>query len=163
MKIALDFDGTFTEDPYFWNEFVDRAPARGHEVFIVTARDELNDGINWARLHMSGPPCRVIFCDGRPKRKIAIGIDVWIDDNPYGIIGATSFSSPTELAAWRRQDIYRGSKLPVTGESRGFAKETDDGRAHEAHGQVVNGRNGSLEGSEAGYVQRRRRSPWGTG
>lgn len=135
MKIALDFDGTFTADPYLWRDFIGSAIGFGHEVRIVTARDEHNDGINWKRVGCTMAPCPVIFCDGRAKRKVVreqgFAVDVWIDDNPYGVIASTSFAGPETLLAWRQQDEYRGSTLPPTGESRGFAERAkENGTAH---------------------------------
>lgn len=132
MNIALDFDGTFTADPSLWLDFINRANLfGGHRVYIVTARDGENDGINWSRVGLMDQPCEVIWCDGRPKREVTklagVHIDIWIDDNPAAIIMKhTSFSTPEGLAAWRRTDEYRGSTLPITGASRGFE---DSGRA----------------------------------
>lgn len=135
MKIALDFDGTFTAAPLFWWMFVEDAIHKGHDVRIVTARDERNDGIDWGLIDHTGrgrQPCPVIFCDGRIKRTVCRDIigwepDIWIDDNPAAILFATSFTSPLQLAAWRATDEYRGSKLPITGESRGFAGRPQEG------------------------------------
>lgn len=133
MKIALDFDGTYTADPDFWHEFINEALVNGHHVWIVTARDEENDGINWSKVGLKHAPCPVVFCDGCPKRQITrelgIEIDVWIDDNPYGIVAkGASFSTPDALGDWRMTDKYRGSKLPITGESRGFDTEANRDR-----------------------------------
>lgn len=141
MRIALDFDGTYTAAPHFWEDFIRKAEVSGHLVWIVTARDEDNDGIDWSKVGAARAPCTVIFCDGRPKRQIVrelgIEIDIWIDDNPAGIVvKGASFAEPEGLAAWRAKDQYRGSKLPITGESRGFADRqqstegnaSDDGR-----------------------------------
>lgn len=142
MKIALDFDQTFTLSPRFWLGFLRDAIARGHEVRIVTARDEHNDGINWAlfggRYGTHFPyvaPCRVIWCDGRTKRTVCKELgwepDIWIDDNPAGIIFPTSFKDRESLAAWRGTDEYRGSTKPVTGESRGFdERDALDAKQH---------------------------------
>lgn len=129
MKIALDFDETFTLDPTMWLYFIDEAVTAGHTVYIVTARDEFNDGINWLKVGLGEAPCEVIWCDGCPKRELTRGlglkIDVWIDDNPAGIILPTSFTHEDQLAAWRHTDKYRGSKLPITGASRGFEHAAD--------------------------------------
>lgn len=38
MLIALDYDGTYTEDPDLWNEFISKAKERGHDVKILTMR-----------------------------------------------------------------------------------------------------------------------------
>lgn len=123
MKIALDFDETFTRDPALWLKFISMA-RYSHNICIVTARDEDNDGIHWGHVNlgMDGPPCPVIWCDGRPKRSICRAMgwepDVWIDNNPYGITNL-SVMDEASLLAWRKQDKYRGSKLPIHGRSRG--------------------------------------------
>lgn len=146
MRIALDFDGTFTLDPGFWYSFVRKAQTIGHQVWIVTARDEINDGIAWrkvmadARPPLPPCPCEIIFCDGRTKRKVTrelgIEIDVWIDDNPAGIILPSSFKDRESLAAWRATDEYRGSTLPIHGESRGF-EEKENVAANRPEGAKV--------------------------
>jgi hypothetical protein len=86
MKIALDYDDTYTQDPLLWNWFVQQAQDRGHEVFCVTARDEKNlDDVTFT-LGRLLPPGHVIACGHKPKRgvtqSLGIKIDVWIDDMP---------------------------------------------------------------------------------
>lgn len=142
MNIALDFDKTFTLAPLLWTKFIRAFEQAGHKVFIVTARDEHNDGINWCAAYGGFPnqvnPTRepVIWCDGCPKTIIVaergIEIDVWIDDNPATIYGPTALAvhpdGPALLKEWREQDNFRGASVEPTGESRGFAyKETING------------------------------------
>ena len=55
MKIALDYDGTFTEDSGLWCRFIDEATVN-HQVYLVTYRgidtpinyihDEIDAAIN---------------------------------------------------------------------------------------------------------------------
>jgi hypothetical protein len=76
MKIALDFDNTFTADPELWTHFINMARTRGHEVKIVTSRFPGNP-----------PPIQgieVIHCSFTAKRK-HYPADVWIDDDPKHI------------------------------------------------------------------------------
>ena len=78
MKIALDYDGTFTEDPVLWKKFVALAESRGHEVICVTMRYP----------HEPVPvevPCRVIYTS-RKAKAIAVNMDVWIDDSPRWLL-----------------------------------------------------------------------------
>lgn len=115
MKIALDFDETYTRDPSLWRSLIFHAQDRHHEVFVVTARCETKDGIHPDWL----PPCPVIFCDGRPKREVTrergIQIDVWIDDDPYSLIHGSQHS-PEVLREWREKDIF--GHPDATGEGR---------------------------------------------
>lgn len=88
MKIALDFDETYTRDPPFWDQFIDNAIARGHEIRIVTFR-------HWymtdAALEYLSQKIRVMFTDATQKRNYCNRIgwlpDIWIDDSPEFIVG----------------------------------------------------------------------------
>lgn len=128
-KIALDFDQTFTTDPFAWANFIRNFVYLGHDVRIVTARDGINDGIKWRKFGMSTPPAEIIWCDGRPKREVCRAEgwepDIWIDDNPAGIVFASSFKDEETLAAWRSQDEYRASTQPIHGRSRGLDYKKD--------------------------------------
>lgn len=84
MRIALDYDNTFTGDPVLWWSFVTAATDRGHEVRIVTARARTNNIDD----QVSGIP--VIYCDGAAKRLFCQTValwnpDIWIDDKPEAI------------------------------------------------------------------------------
>jgi hypothetical protein len=92
MNISLDFDDTYTRDPYMWDKFIELAHSVGHKVYCVTARcdeyhperDEVYETIG----KLIGKE-RCIFTCGRAKRpetyKHKISIDVWIDDMPDAI------------------------------------------------------------------------------
>lgn len=79
MLISLDYDGTFTEDPELWSDFVMAAKNRGHDVICVTARNEANHKV-------TDFPGTVVYTNGAPKRSFAWDaghlVDVWIDDMP---------------------------------------------------------------------------------
>lgn len=111
MKIALDFDGTFTADPSFWLDFISKAEKEGHEVRIVTMRCEIKDGINWAHMGWA-PPCAVMWCDGEPKRDFCKAAgwvpDIWIDDDPYSLVNGSKWRhNDPNLVEWRKTDEYR--------------------------------------------------------
>lgn len=84
MNIAIDYDGTWTADPFLFNALVGLARHRGHECFIVTGRKESDRPSVIAGEIISG--LRVICCNGRMKeevcRELGIKIDIWIDDMP---------------------------------------------------------------------------------
>lgn len=103
MKIALDYDGTYTLDPEVWDEFCDMMIDNGHEVYIVTARefeqDNIDDVLN------TDYEIPIIYCDGVAKKWFChhkgLDIDVWIDDKPQGIIDNGPLTRD-QIAEWRR-------------------------------------------------------------
>lgn len=84
MNIAIDYDGTWSADPFLFNAFVGLARHRGHECYIVTGRKESEAPSALAGEIISG--IQVICCNGRMKedvcREQGIKIDIWIDDMP---------------------------------------------------------------------------------
>jgi hypothetical protein len=124
MKIALDFDKTFSAHPRLWMDFIKRANSFGVSVTIVTIRDEEHDGINWKSVGLTKAPVPVIWCDGFPKKEFCrvLGqeFDVWIDDDPNGIINGSSLKDPLLLKAWREKDQHRNSKHPPSGHSKWY-------------------------------------------
>lgn len=87
MNIALDFDGTFTEDPLLWSLFIAQALQNKHTVMIVTMRYEhevnrpLKDLANTIPVIFTGRLAKKLFMKNK-----GIDIDVWIDDNPHFIL-----------------------------------------------------------------------------
>src|SRR5688572_19005901 len=107
MKIALDYDKTFTLDPEAWLAFVDFMRGRGHDVRIVTARDDRFDRtLPLLRLEQAG--LVVIYTRGIGKdwflRHFGLGFypDVWVDDKPVNILN-NSATAPEDLAKWREE------------------------------------------------------------
>ncbi|CAN7331125.1 hypothetical protein LJR084_001943 [Variovorax sp. LjRoot84] len=88
MLIALDYDGTYTADPDLWIGFISAARARGHQVWLVTMRDEFEA----ADVHrqLLGKVDRIVFTGRRAKLPFlqARGIKphIWIDDMPHWIL-----------------------------------------------------------------------------
>ena len=93
LKIALDFDRTFTSDIDFWRFFVHMAARRGHSVLCVTgrtdtpeSRQELTTLFGVSALSRLTD---LVFCDHAPKRQAALAaghtVDIWIDDLPEGV------------------------------------------------------------------------------
>lgn len=83
MKVALDYDSTYTLDPELWNKFIDMLQLRDHEVMVVTYRDEdlpIDHEL----------PIPIYYTAFHAKRNFmeekGIHIDVWIDDWPEGIL-----------------------------------------------------------------------------
>lgn len=83
MRIALDYDDTFTRDEHLWRLFVEAATSRGHSVTFVTSRAD--DGHNQdieADAQLLG--LRIVYTAGEPKSE-HFTADVWIDDMPIAI------------------------------------------------------------------------------
>lgn len=79
MRIALDHDGTYSEDPALWDEFIKLAVQRGHEIVMVTMRyptEPIEDA----------PPIEIIYTSRKAKADF-YQADVWIDDSPHWIYG----------------------------------------------------------------------------
>lgn len=110
MRIALDFDNTFTLDPNLWYCFIDDVLDRGGSVTIVTVRHPYWDAHPLLdELQKVG--IVVIFTDGRAKKdfcaELGLEFDVWIDDRPQTILENSTWkhSSP-DLRKWR-EDNYK--------------------------------------------------------
>lgn len=84
MNIAIDYDGTFSEDPLLFTAFIALARYQGHECYIVTGRKESEAPSALAGEIPAG--IQVICCNGRLKEEVCrergIKIGVWIDDMP---------------------------------------------------------------------------------
>ena len=86
MKLALDYDETFTEDPIFWKGVIELAKQRMHSVTFVTFRSNpkgssYNDDI-YSDANELGVD--VVFTSGEQKAG-HFDADVWIDDMPVVI------------------------------------------------------------------------------
>lgn len=82
MIIALDWDGTYTEDRELWNAFIHLAESRGHTIIIDTLRHEHEV--------CDDPPVKVYYTGHQGKAeylaKKGIKPNIWIDDNPVRIL-----------------------------------------------------------------------------
>lgn len=105
MKIALDYDRTWTADPEFWEDFMNLVDNYGHEVRIVTARSKEHDNIDH-----KVPLCEVIYCDGVAKKFYCHHTadwnpDIWIDDKPENITQNGPLTRD-QLKQWRDSPEY---------------------------------------------------------
>lgn len=86
MIIALDYDGTYTNDPEAWIKFIELFLTAGHEVICVTMRtpDEVTDMCSILKDIIP-----IIPTSRASKEKFLLKFnikpDVWIDDNPFWI------------------------------------------------------------------------------
>lgn len=101
MKIALDFDGTFTEEPDLWVDFIRAFQSKGHKIYIVTFRSPHQRHEAMDYLNVLG--VRTIFTDRTPKKKYCdkhgIKIDIWIDDQPELIVNESDWTIE-DVKAW---------------------------------------------------------------
>lgn len=76
IVLAIDYDGTWTRDPVFFREMVERAKAKGHTCVLVTGRsDEAQWGAEVRR--EIGDLMPILFCANKWKRPI---LDAWLVD-----------------------------------------------------------------------------------
>jgi hypothetical protein len=86
MRIAIDYDGTYTADPPLWDDFIHKAKAAGHSVWIITCRrgteEERHDiQVEGAYTIFTNLMAKRLFCESRQLK-----IDIWIDDDPACIL-----------------------------------------------------------------------------
>lgn len=104
MKIALDYDNTYTADRAFWMLFIVTAKNAGHQIFIITARSATRDVNDELRELADLLP--VYYCDGVAKRWWCMHfgpgkVDIWIDDKPDNILHNSAFPF-SDLQEWRK-------------------------------------------------------------
>jgi len=89
MKIALDYDDTYTKDPEYWDQLIFIAEEYGHEIFVITNRQGISDEDDEV-FNVPIDSSNVVFTGGKAKKEFAedlgIKIDVWIDDEPEYIL-----------------------------------------------------------------------------
>lgn len=99
MNIAIDYDGTITNDPDTFEKVIKNFRDAGHKVYIVTQRyvSELfyQEGDRPAITHKWDKLVDGIYATGRMGKKAwmsectDIQIDVWMDDTPLSILKDT--------------------------------------------------------------------------
>lgn len=77
LKIALDYDGTYTADPVLFDLFVEAAHQLGHQVTIVTMR--------YPHEEIRHAPCEVVYTSRKAKSTV-FQADIWIDDKPHWLL-----------------------------------------------------------------------------
>ena len=84
MKIALDFDETYTEDPDLWAAFVTKCKTRKHTVTFVTYRPYNGDNAD-IEYEAECLGIYIVYTAGKQKQH-CFDADVWIDDSPETIV-----------------------------------------------------------------------------
>jgi hypothetical protein len=118
MRIALDYDQTYTADPLFWDTFIKGCSIRGHDVRIVTVRDERHD--RTAPLIELERRVQIIYTRGVAKQWFCTHFtdgwipEIWIDDSPRSILENSS-ASPEWLTDWRATRNEAGADIDPLG------------------------------------------------
>jgi hypothetical protein len=85
LLFAIDFDGTFAADPDLFRGIVALIRAAGHEVVMVTGRED-SRGFGDPVRALVGDLMPIVFAGGHWKTVAALQagykIDIWVDDNP---------------------------------------------------------------------------------
>lgn len=86
LKIALDYDETFTADRSFLRNFVILSKISNHQIVFVTYRTNREYDDN-SDIESDALKCgiNVIYSQGEPKRTV-FDADIWIDDSPETIV-----------------------------------------------------------------------------
>lgn len=107
MNLALDYDNTYSIDPAFWDAFILSAKRAGHDIRIVTARDDRFD--RTSPLVEAEAIIDVIYTRGTGKRWFVEHfvpdfhpVSVWIDDKAESILQNSPTTAP-DLAKWREE------------------------------------------------------------
>lgn len=108
MKIALDYDATYTEDPLFWDEFITFTRQRGHEICLLTYRDDRYDWTELMTYLTEIMKLELVCTRGVAKKWFAENFmdnppTIWIDDNPKSILENSSLGKEG-LIKWRETD-----------------------------------------------------------
>ncbi|QIG73079.1 hypothetical protein EVB99_088 [Rhizobium phage RHph_N3_19] len=101
MKIALDYDGTYTQDPEIWDLFLYNFWQRGHDVRVVTHRhaelDKIEDLPLGTQIIYTDGVAKKWYCEHREPFWVP---DIWIDDKPKGILENGPLDMET-IQKWR--------------------------------------------------------------
>ena len=84
-RIAFDWDGTISRDPWTFGRVIDLFNDMGHDIAIVTWRSDPGVMAEYADMAEAmkdwpyKPP--IVYCNGIAKRE-KWPADIWVDDNP---------------------------------------------------------------------------------
>lgn len=119
MRIALDYDGTVTEDEDSWELFVRLFQNAGHEIRIVTFRsyEDLTQDLedfatrNNLAVMFTAREAKQAFC-----KQLGWEPDVWIDDTPSLIVNPSEWTTK-QLTDWKASvGLSKSVKEAIQGE-----------------------------------------------
>jgi isopentenyl diphosphate isomerase/L-lactate dehydrogenase-like FMN-dependent dehydrogenase len=87
LRIAIDFDQTYTRAPEMWDKIIAIMKNHGHKVMCVTARQQTEEN----REEVKIPGVFTYFTGLQAKEKFLrdtydVRVDIWIDDEPKYIL-----------------------------------------------------------------------------
>jgi Tat protein secretion system quality control protein TatD with DNase activity len=90
MRIAIDFDETYSADPEFFAKFVALARKHNHQPCIVSCRRATVENHELVTSTVGDEiSILVVFTDLQPKRvvmeELGLPVDIWIDDSPDSV------------------------------------------------------------------------------
>jgi len=83
LTFGIDFDDTITEAPLLFKKIIKLIKDEGHNVLIVTAREE--NGYCEQLKEFEKLVDKVIFTSQKAKADVVEVVDIWIDDFPLAI------------------------------------------------------------------------------
>jgi len=108
MRIALDWDGSYTLDPEFWDSFILLCKNGGHDVRIITLRKpEMHIDMKFFDYEIP-----IIYTSNMHKREYCDKIDwhpdIWIDDSPEFIVRQDVFKFLDVMKGEERREQTEG-------------------------------------------------------
>lgn len=101
MKIALDYDGTYDQDPSIWQAIIYLLKQASHDIRVVTHRhwtlDNIDKEFDIPIIYTDGI-AKKWYCEHREPYWVP---DIWIDDKPKGILENGPLTQ-TEIEEWRK-------------------------------------------------------------
>lgn len=86
MTFSLDIDGCWSEDPRCFLSMLHLLRSYGHEVIIVTGREQPMEKLQRLNIPLD---IKIIVSGDRTKEKAAVdagyAVAVWVDDQPWTI------------------------------------------------------------------------------
>jgi len=126
LKIALDYDGTYTADTLLWDEFMKLARSRGHEVILTSNKKGADLSKDVALKEIAKIAAGLILGKkAEAKKNHGIEFDIWIDNgNDHRSEGEDNGKDrPIEPSNGGVEEIGVVGQEAITGSSAGEADE----------------------------------------
>lgn len=132
IKVAVDYDDTFTLNPALMSRLTRVLKSAGCEVKIVTWRHSIAEGNNILEMASKHLEIDVIYCGGQPKQAICKYLgwepDVWVDDKPETIPDRATLGIFYTHAMMREAHLEHSAEINNHDESHANQVGTKDSR-----------------------------------